>query len=89
MRVRIPCLFEIRGSIRDIFFILLRKEAVLLIEIFNNYLRLRSTTTPPGELHGAIAKCIYNSKKVKVHLITAISSFKGIQAVRIEFFCLY
>jgi hypothetical protein len=32
----------------------------LVIDIFNNYLRLRSTTTPTGKLHGAISKCIYN-----------------------------
>jgi hypothetical protein len=66
---------------------LLRKEAVLL-DFFNNYLRLRSTTTPTGKLHGTISKYIYNMI-FKAHLITAISSFKGIQAVRIEFFCLY
>jgi hypothetical protein len=32
----------------------------ILIDIFNNYLRLRSTTTPTGKLHVAISKCIYN-----------------------------
>jgi hypothetical protein len=31
-----------------------------ILDIFNNYLRLRSTTTPTGKLHGAISKCIYN-----------------------------
>jgi hypothetical protein len=29
----------------------------LVIDIFNNYLRLRSTTTPTGKLHGALYKC--------------------------------
>jgi hypothetical protein len=46
----------------------------VIIDIFNNYLRLRSTTTPTGKLHGDISKCIYNMI-FKVHLITAISSF--------------
>ena len=31
-----------------------------ILDIFNNYLRLRSTTTPTGKLHGVISKCIYN-----------------------------
>ena len=31
-----------------------------LLDIFNNYLRLPSTTTPRDKLHGAISKCIYN-----------------------------
>ena len=31
-----------------------------LLDIFNNYLRLRSTTTPTGKLHGDLSKCIYN-----------------------------
>ena len=30
------------------------------IDIVNNYLRLRSTTTTTGKLNGAISKCIYN-----------------------------
>ena len=32
----------------------------ILVDIFNNYLRLRSTTTLTCELHGAISKLIYN-----------------------------
>jgi hypothetical protein len=30
-----------------------------LLDIFNNYLRLRSTTTPTGKLHGAISNIIF------------------------------
>jgi hypothetical protein len=30
--------------------------ACVVLDIFNNYLRLRSTTTPTGKLHGAISK---------------------------------
>ena len=70
LRVRIPCLFEIRGSIRDIFLYTIKKGSCTILDIFNNYLRLRSTTTATGKLHGAISKYIYNMI-FKAHLITA------------------
>ena len=46
----------------------------ILIDIFNNYLRLRSTTTPTGKLHG-LYQNVFTTWFLKVHLITAISQF--------------
>ena len=46
----------------------------MLLDIFNNYLRLRSTTTPTGKLHGAYQN-VFLTWFLKVHLITAISPF--------------
>ena len=46
----------------------------ILIDIFNNYLWLRSTTTPTGKLHG-LYQNVFITWFLKVHLITAISQF--------------
>ena len=46
----------------------------MLLDIFNNYLWLRSTTTPTGKLHEAYQN-VFLTWFLKVHLITAISPF--------------
>ena len=42
----------------------------VIIDIVNNYLRLRSTTTPTGKLHGAISVSVSNEiLPIKAHLL--------------------
>jgi hypothetical protein len=56
-----------------------------LLDNFNNYLRLRSTTTPTGKLHGAISKCIYNMFfKVYAYFINSTTSFSSLIKLRVS-----